>query len=361
MSSSFRRFAAACSTVALSFAPSLVAAQRAVPRVTVDGQPVVLTPPPIVRAGRLFVPLRGVFEKLGATVVYQNPQINATAGTRTVSLAIGSTQALVGGAPQQLDVAPFIVGASTYVPLRFVSQALGASVDYDGANDIVAIVTTAPQRVVVTPIPRPAVVQPRMYSGEVLRAEEPHDGAVVASTRPTISGDFTHPADPNSVRVHLDDLDVTDEATRSPSGFIFAPDSPLQNQPHDVVVEGRFADGERFRSAWHFTSGTQVPQNFVRLDRLRDGDAVGGDFTLSGRTAPNARVRIVAGARAEPAGPYAFGTGTYTGDTIADGAGYFSEHVTLQALPGGSIGLTVVSTDPATRESARARLNLRAE
>jgi hypothetical protein len=111
--------------------------------VTVNGNPVSLAPPPIERAGRVFVPLRGLFEQLGASVVYANGVINATAGSQTVSLTIGSQQATVDGSPQTVDVAPFIVGASTYVPLRFVSQALGATVNYDGTNQIVAVTTAS--------------------------------------------------------------------------------------------------------------------------------------------------------------------------------------------------------------------------
>jgi len=111
--------------------------------VTVNGNNVNLAPPPIERAGRVFVPLRGLFEQLGASVVYENGVINATAGSQTVSLTIGSQQATVDGSPQTVDVAPFIVGASTYVPLRFVSQALGATVNYDGTNQIVAVTTAS--------------------------------------------------------------------------------------------------------------------------------------------------------------------------------------------------------------------------
>ena len=110
-------------------------------QVAVNGTPVNLNPPPIERAGRVFVPLRGVFEQLGASVVYENGQINATGNGRTVSLRVGSNQAIVNGNPQTLDVAPFLVGASTYVPLRFVSQALGASVNYESSNQLVSITT----------------------------------------------------------------------------------------------------------------------------------------------------------------------------------------------------------------------------
>jgi hypothetical protein len=109
--------------------------------VTVNGSAVDISPPPIVQAGRVFVPLRGVFEQLGASVVYANGAINATGNGRAIALQIGSTQATVNGQPQIIDVAPFIVGESTYVPLRFISESLGDSVSWDDADSIAAIDT----------------------------------------------------------------------------------------------------------------------------------------------------------------------------------------------------------------------------
>ena len=105
----------------------------------VNGSGVSFSPPAMIQAGRVFVPLRGVFERLGASVVYANGTINATGNGRNISLQIGSTQATVNGQPQAIDVAPFIVGASTYVPLRFVSEALGAQVNWDDSNRVVSI------------------------------------------------------------------------------------------------------------------------------------------------------------------------------------------------------------------------------
>jgi hypothetical protein len=113
-------------------------AQEAV-QIQINGSPVNVSPAPTIQNGRVFVPLRGVFESLGASVVYSNGQIDATGNGREISLHIGSTQATVDGNAETIDVAPFIIGASTYVPLRFVSQALGASVDWDNTNRIVAI------------------------------------------------------------------------------------------------------------------------------------------------------------------------------------------------------------------------------
>ena len=114
--------------------------------VTINGNAVDVEPAPITQAGRVFVPLRSVFEQLGASVVYSNGQINATGNGRNISLQIGSTQASVDGQGETIDVAPFIVGASTYVPLRFISESLGANVDWNDATSTVAITLNgAPQ------------------------------------------------------------------------------------------------------------------------------------------------------------------------------------------------------------------------
>jgi hypothetical protein len=107
--------------------------------ITINGATINLEPAPIVQDGRVFVPLRGVFENLGASVVYDAGTITATGNGRDIELHIGSTDATVNGQAQTIDVAPFIVGASTFVPLRFVSEALGANVNWDENNRIVAI------------------------------------------------------------------------------------------------------------------------------------------------------------------------------------------------------------------------------
>ena len=129
-------------------------AQSAV-NVVVNGATVSFDQPPIERAGRVFVPLRGVFERLGASVVYANGDINAQGNGRSVHLHIGSTAATVNGQTLYMDVAPFLVGARTLVPLRFVAQALGAAVNWNASNNTVYINgngSNAPP-VYATPVP----------------------------------------------------------------------------------------------------------------------------------------------------------------------------------------------------------------
>jgi hypothetical protein len=126
----------AVAALALFVAPLRADAQVGI---TINGNAVNVQPEPIVQAGRVFVPLRGVFEQLGASVVYSSGQINATGNGRNISLQIGSTQATVDGQPATIDVAPFIVGESTYVPLRFISESLGAGVSWDDSTNTVSI------------------------------------------------------------------------------------------------------------------------------------------------------------------------------------------------------------------------------
>lgn len=109
-----------------------------------NGQYVPLPQPPVQRGGRVFVPMRAIFEKLGAGVAYDNGTINATAGDKTVQVKIGSNQAIVSGKQTYLDAAPFTIGSTTMVPLRFVSEALGATVEYDANSGAINIATVKP-------------------------------------------------------------------------------------------------------------------------------------------------------------------------------------------------------------------------
>jgi hypothetical protein len=130
-------------TASASLAVVLLAAHPASAQdvqVEVNGNALDFSTAPIIQDGRVFVPLRGVFERLGASVDYSNGLITATGSDgRTISLNIGSTQATINGQPDTIDVAPFIVSSSTFVPLRFISQALGASVNWDENDHAVSI------------------------------------------------------------------------------------------------------------------------------------------------------------------------------------------------------------------------------
>lgn len=98
---------------------------------------------PIREGGRVLVPLRGVLESLGANVSfdYSTSTVRAQRGATTIALRLGSTQAYVNGQLRTLDVPARTVNGRTIVPLRFMSEALGATVQYNGSQNAVYITT----------------------------------------------------------------------------------------------------------------------------------------------------------------------------------------------------------------------------
>jgi hypothetical protein len=92
---------------------------------------------------RTIVPLRAIFERLGATVEWDEATqtVTATKGTTVIKLTIGETEATVNGKVTTLAVPAVKINSRTFVPLRFVSEALGAEVGWDGDN-VTAVIKT---------------------------------------------------------------------------------------------------------------------------------------------------------------------------------------------------------------------------
>ena len=91
--------------------------------------------------GRFLVPMRGIFEGLGAEVGWDGETRTVTGkrGAISVQLTIDSTLATVNGETVELDVPAMIINGRTFVPTRFVSESLGAGVSWDGANRVATI------------------------------------------------------------------------------------------------------------------------------------------------------------------------------------------------------------------------------
>lgn len=124
--------------------------------VTVDGDVVSFNgQQPVKQFGTVLVPLRGVFEKLGAHVEFDgaSKSIRALKGSTTVMLRIGETAAQVNGQARTLSMPAQVVNGSTLVPLRFVSEALGADVKWIAPSQTVVIATTGRSSSAATPAP----------------------------------------------------------------------------------------------------------------------------------------------------------------------------------------------------------------
>lgn len=87
---------------------------------------------PIMINGRVMVPVRGVFEHMAAYVTWDatNRMVTAHRGTDTIMLPVASRTATVNGRAVGLDAPAIVRGGRTMVPLRFLSETLGATVDW---------------------------------------------------------------------------------------------------------------------------------------------------------------------------------------------------------------------------------------
>jgi len=111
--------------------------------VTVNGNGLSFDVPPVNVEGRILVPLRAIFEALGASVEWnsEEQQISAYKDDITIILSIDNKVALVNGQPITLDVAPKNINGRTMVPTRFIAESLGAEVKWDDSTSSVQIFT----------------------------------------------------------------------------------------------------------------------------------------------------------------------------------------------------------------------------
>ncbi|WP_434579208.1 stalk domain-containing protein [Thermoanaerobacterium thermosaccharolyticum] len=107
--------------------------------IIINGQNVTFDQQPIIKDGTTLVPMRAFFEALGAKVDW-NQSTQTVTGTRdntTVQLTIGSKIGKVNGQNHALAVEAQIINGYTYIPLRFVGEALGDEVNY--SNGVITI------------------------------------------------------------------------------------------------------------------------------------------------------------------------------------------------------------------------------
>ncbi|MDP9111396.1 MAG: stalk domain-containing protein [Candidatus Eremiobacteraeota bacterium] len=181
---------------------------------------------------RVLVPMRPLFEALGARISYDNRSktIRATNGTGEVSFAVGERGSR-------------LVGSSTYVPLRFVATSLGARVAYEAAKRLVTVDST--------------VTEPTRASATAARrviAVTPANNASVASAFPTITATIDRPSYVNfgTIRLAVDGADVTGLASYSATSISYIPRRGFTVGSHVVALTGITSDGNPLREVWSF-------------------------------------------------------------------------------------------------------------
>ena len=99
---------------------------------TVNGIQKFMDVAPFIKADRTYVPVRFLSEALGAKVDWDETTktVTVTKGDKSVVLVIGSTIAKINGADVQMDVAPEIANGRTMLPARWVAEGLGYQVGW---------------------------------------------------------------------------------------------------------------------------------------------------------------------------------------------------------------------------------------
>lgn len=113
--------------------------------VSIDSRPIYFDVAPQKINGRVMVPLRAIFENLGADVGWDNETqtITGTKEGRNVTLRVGVATATVDGKTVQLDVPATKINGRVFVPTRFVAESFGADVKWDDSSKQVTISTGA--------------------------------------------------------------------------------------------------------------------------------------------------------------------------------------------------------------------------
>lgn len=125
------------------FAVPVLAADTPAVSVVIDGKAVAFDVPPVIEDGRTLVPLRAIFEAVGAAVTWDAATSTATGvkGDTTVIVAIGSVSPTINGVVKPIDVPAKIVDSRTLAPLRFVCEAFGGTVTWDAATYTATVVS----------------------------------------------------------------------------------------------------------------------------------------------------------------------------------------------------------------------------
>ena len=110
-------------------------------KVLYDNNYLSFTTPPMIENDRTLVPMRFLFEQMGADVDWDNATQTAIVKKQgdTISFSINDTEAKVNNTVKTMDVPARLINDKTMIPLRFLSEELGYSVQWDGETRTVTI------------------------------------------------------------------------------------------------------------------------------------------------------------------------------------------------------------------------------
>ena len=111
--------------------------------VNIDRRPLQMDVSPTILNGRVMVPMRSIFEGLGAAVEWNGYTrgITAEKEDKTITLYLNEKTAFINGVSHSLDTPAVAVNGRTMVPVRFVAESLDCKVYWDSYHQLVSIFT----------------------------------------------------------------------------------------------------------------------------------------------------------------------------------------------------------------------------
>jgi hypothetical protein len=112
-----------------------------VENILVKGKHLGLDTPPVIKDGRVLVPVKALAQAFGAEVAWDPDlrTITIVKGEITLVLTLESKTVTVNGEPVELDVSAKSMNGRTVVPLRFIAEQMGLKVSWDSELEMVEI------------------------------------------------------------------------------------------------------------------------------------------------------------------------------------------------------------------------------
>ena len=171
----------------------------------------------LVKGGVLLVPLRSMFEQMGATVTYDAATRSFTVQKTgaSIRLALGAKEAVINGETRPLDQGPIMYHGVALVPIRVISETMGAYVEWEPSQRL-AVVRYIPPTPPPTPVPATPAPAPTT-------APTPAPAATVAPYLGFIQGGFAFGANYNE----FVDGGYCRNNSYAGSGAVVLPGSPI--------------------------------------------------------------------------------------------------------------------------------------
>ncbi|MCT4618210.1 MAG: stalk domain-containing protein [Marinisporobacter sp.] len=122
--------------------------------ITLNGEVMIFSVEPIIENEITLVPMRDIFEALGATVTWngEDQSVFAVKDDVSVWLQEGNTLAGINNQQITLSIAPKVINGTMLVPIRLITETFGGKVDWDGDNKKI-IITTKKMPKIIWPVP----------------------------------------------------------------------------------------------------------------------------------------------------------------------------------------------------------------